>query len=511
MPWPCAGKSREAARPNGVRRALKIDRLRVPEKRQRPVYEMEDKKHVKFQGRLVFVGFGSVGQGSLPLLLRHIDMPRDRIVIVTGDERGKAEAEHYGIKFVVRPLTRDNYRAVLDPLVGRGDFLLNLSVDVGSAALVDLCYEKGVMYLDTCIEPWLGGYTDQSVSPSRRSNYGQREEVLELRKKHPRGGPTVLLTHGANPGLISHWVKQALVNLAGDILGKSDVPQSREQWARLAMTLGVKVVHCAERDTQVANPRKQRGEFVNTWSVDGFIGEGSQPCELGWGSHEKHFPRDGMEHDYGCKAAIYLTRPGASVKVRSWTPNEGHYHGLLITHSEAISISDYYTVRDGERIVYRPTCHYAYHPCDDTVQSVHELAGKNWIGQHKRRIFMSEIYDGVDELGALLMGHAKGGYWYGSQLSVHEARKLAPFNNATSLQVAAGVTGGVIWAMENPEAGILDPDDIDFRRVLEIASPYLGKQVGVYTDWTPLQGRNHPFPEDLDTSDPWQFKNFRVV
>ena len=76
---------------------------------------MDEKKHVTFRGRLVFVGFGSVGQGSLPLLLRHIDMPRERIAIVTGDERGRKEAEHYGIKFVVRPLTRENYRAVLDP------------------------------------------------------------------------------------------------------------------------------------------------------------------------------------------------------------------------------------------------------------------------------------------------------------------------------------------------------------------------------------------------------------
>ena len=472
---------------------------------------MDGSKHVTFAGRLVIVGFGSVGQGSLPLLLRHIDMPHDRICIVTGDDRGREEAAHYGIKFRIVPLDRGNYRAVLEPLLGRGDFLLNLSVDVSSVALIELCYEKGSMYLDTCIEPWLGGYTDQSVSPSHRSNYGLREAVRAMRDKYPGDAPTVIPTHGANPGLISHWVKQALVNLAGDIEGNVDVPKSREAWAELAMRLGVKVIHCAERDTQVALPRKRRFEFVNTWSVDGFIGEGSQPCELGWGSHEKHFPPDGRQHDFGCKAAIYLTRPGASVKVRSWTPTEGQFHGFLITHGEAISISDFFSVRKGRRVVYRPTCHYAYHPCDDTVLSVHELAGKGWIGQDQRRIFMDDIQDGVDELGALLMGHKRGAYWFGSRISVHEARKLAPYNNATSIQVAAGVMGGVVWAMENPRAGIIDPDDVDFQRVLEVANPYLGEIVGAYSDWTPLAGRNHPFPEDLDTTDPWQFKNFRVV
>jgi homospermidine synthase len=336
------------------------------------------------------------------------------------------------------------------------------------------------------------------------------EEVLELRKKFPKG-PTVIPTNGANPGLISHWVKQGLVDLSRDILGRTDIPKSKAEWAQLAMELNIKSIHCSERDTQVASPRKRRGEFVNTWSVDGFIGEGSQPCELGWGSHEKHFPPEGREHDFGCKAAIYLDRPGASVKVRTWTPDEGEFHGFLITHGEAISISDYLTVKKGDQVVYRPTCHYAYHPCDDTVLSVHELAGRNWVGQEQRRLYRDEITEGSDELGALLLGHKKGAYWYGSKLSISEARKLAPHNNATSLQVSAGVLGAVVWAMENPDVGIIDPEDMDYRRVLEIANPYLGKVVGKYSDWNPLQGRNHPFPEDLDETDPWQFKNIRVV
>jgi homospermidine synthase len=124
---------------------------------------------------------------------------------------------------------------------------------------------------------------------------------------------------------------------------------------------------------------------------------------------------------------------------------------------------------------------------------------------------MDEVFEGADELGALLMGHAKGAYWYGSRLSIEEARKLAPYNNATSLQVAAGVMAGVIWAMENPKNAIVDPDDMDFRRILELANPYLGDVIGEYTDWTPLQDRGWLFKEDLDKSDPWQFKNFRVV
>ena len=113
--------------------------------------------HVQFPGRLVFVGFGSIGQGVLPLVLRHIGIEPERITIVTADEAGKREAAEYGIKFVVNPLTRDNFRQVLDPLLGKGDFLLNLSVDVSSIALIKFAHERGALYLDTCIEPWPGG------------------------------------------------------------------------------------------------------------------------------------------------------------------------------------------------------------------------------------------------------------------------------------------------------------------------------------------------------------------
>ncbi|HEX7416974.1 MAG TPA: saccharopine dehydrogenase C-terminal domain-containing protein, partial [Steroidobacteraceae bacterium] len=366
------------------------------------------------------------------------------------------------------------------------------------------------LYLDTCIEPWPGGYTDPTVAIARRTNYALREEVLALRSGNARA-PTAIVTHGANPGMVSHLVKQALLNLAGDIGIDAGTPASREAWAGLARDLGVRVIHVAERDTQISSVPKQPGEFVNTWSVDGFVSEGSQPCELGWGTHERNFPRDGRRHEFGCGAAIYLTQPGAATRVRTWTPLAGHIHAFCITHSEAISIADYLTVRSAGQAAYRPTVHYAYHPSDAAVLSVHELAGRNWQMQERKRIMMDDIVEGIDELGVLLAGHKKNAYWFGSQLSIGEARKLAPYNNATSLQVTAACLAGMVWAMEHPNAGLLEPDEIDFQRILAISMPYLGPVVGRYTDWTPLHERERLFPEDIDKSDPWQFKNVRVL
>jgi homospermidine synthase len=471
------------------------------------------KTHVTFDGPIVMIGFGSIGTGTLPLILRHVDFDKADMVIVDPSDANKHIADENGIRFVQESITRETYRDVLTPLLtagGRKGFCVNLSVDVSSVAIMELCNELDCLYIDTVAEPWLGYYTDSSLTVSQRSNYALRQLVLDLRQRKPTG-PTAVSCCGANPGMVSWFVKQAMVNLADD-LGLDYVhPETRDGWAKLAQTLGVKGIHIAERDTQRARTPKPMEVFVNTWSVEGFISEGLQPAELGWGTHEKALPADGREHDFGSGAAIYVMRPGAGTKVRSWTPTAKAQHGWLITHNESISIADYFTVREGGKAVYRPTCHYAYHPCNDAVLSLHEMAGRQWQAQSEHVILdEKDIIDGVDELGVLLYGHEKNAYWFGSQLSIEEARELAPYQNATGLQVTSAVLSGMIWAIENPKAGIVEVDEIDYRRCLEVQRPYLGPVNGFYTDWNPLVDRGELFPEDIDAEDPWQFRNVIV-
>ncbi len=473
---------------------------------------IEDTKHARWSGPIIIIGFGSIGSGVLPLLARHLECDLAKATIISPDDRHRAIAEEYGVRLEQVALTPDNCREILWPLIGgETAFVVNVSVDVSSLAVVELCREAGALYIDTVSEPWAGFYTDPGLDVSARSNYALREAMLSFRRCHP-AGPTAIMTCGANPGMVSWLTKQALLNLATE-LGQvpNQVPSSQREWATLAQRLSVKGIHIAERDTQRALHPKEPGRFINTWSVEGFLAEAVQPAELGWGTHEKRLPPDGREHESGCGAAIYLTRPGAATKVRTWAPMAGPIHGFLITHSESISISDYFTLREGGMVTYRPTCHYAYHPCDDAILSLHEFAGREWRPQPNWTILSEkEITDGVDELGVLLYGHERGAYWFGSQLSIEECRRLAPYQNATGLQVTAALLAGVVWAIENPQAGILEADEMDFARCLEIQRPYLGPVVGAFTSWTPMDGRGTLFDEDIDNEDPWQFQNFIV-
>ena len=470
--------------------------------------------HGRIEGAIVMIGFGSIGRGTLPLIERHFQFDKSKFVVIGPDDSDRKLLDERGIAFVHLAITRDNYREVLRKYLTAGEgqgFCVNLSVDTSSLDLMKFCRELGALYIDTVVEPWPGFYFDKTRGNESRTNYALRETVLAERRANP-GGSTAVSCCGANPGMVSWFVKQALVNLARDLGDAAAEPTTREGWGQLAKRLGVKGIHIAERDTQRAKQPKPRNVFVNTWSVEGFLSEGMQPAELGWGTHEKWAPANAGFHKDGCGAAIYINQPGANTRVRSWTPTAQAQFGFLVTHNEAISIADYLTVRDDKgEAIYRPTCHYAYHPCDDAVLSLHELFGRAGKVQPENHILgQAEIADGIDELGVLLFGHGKNAYWYGSQLSVEEAREIAPYQNATGMQVTSAVLAGMVWALENPNAGIVEADEMDYKRCLEVQTPYLGPVVGVYTDWTPLTDRPGLFPEDIDTSDPWQFRNILV-
>jgi homospermidine synthase len=473
-----------------------------------------NKIYGEITGPIVMIGFGSIGKGTIPLLQRHFKFDKSRMVVIDPTDRDKKILDQHGIKFIKAALTSENYEELLGPLLKNGTgtgFCINLSVDVSSVDVMKFCRDLGAHYIDTVVEPWAGFYFDKSVGTSGRSNYALREGLLAERKKSSTGGITAVSCCGANPGMVSWFVKQALVHLANDLKISFEMPTSRMEWAKLMQKVGVKGIHIAERDTQRARLPKPMNTFVNTWSVEGFICEGMQPAELGWGTHEKWMPDTAATHDSGCQAAIYLNQPGANTKVRTWCPTPGPQYGRLVTHNESISIADYFTVGEGKNAEYRPTCHYAYHPANDSILSLEEMFGANGERQPEHFILNeNEIVDGMDELGVLLYGHDKNAYWYGSQLTIEETRALAPYQNATGLQVTSAVIAGMAWALENPKAGIVEADEMDFKRCLEFQLPYLGAVKGYYTDWNPLKDRPGMFPENLDTTDPWQFKNVLV-
>jgi len=480
---------------------------------------------IPFNGRVLMLGFGSVAQCTLPLLLRHLEVKPDRVTVLDFVDCRKPLAAYLaqGVKSVRERITPDNYEEELSKHVGPGDLIVDLAWNIDCATMLDFCRRHDVLYVNTSVEVW-NPYAEIDVrSPPERTLYARHmalRKIFSGWESNP--GATAILDHGANPGLGSHFTKMALIDIARRIIAeKPDDPRrgvleealAASRFNRLAQAAGVKVIHISERDTQISNKRRRGNEFVNTWSVEGFYEEGIAPAEMGWGTHERKLPHDAWQHTTGPRNQICLERFGMNAFVRSRVPSS-EIVGMIIRHGEAFSISEFLTVKGARgKAVYRPTVHYAYLPCEYAVASLDELREQNFVMHDKWRIMRDEIVCGYDELGVLLMGHDFQSWWCGTILDIDEARRLVPGQNATTMQVAASVTSAVSWMIKNPRRGVLLPDQLPHEEILGMARPYLGKVLSIPIAWSPVattddDDSDSPQSDQARSDDMWQFSNF---
>ena len=479
----------------------------------------------KFTGKVLMVGYGAVAQCALPILVKRAKIPCKSITVMDFENK-RAELKPWiaqGVRWVRDRVTQENMGALLGKYLKAGDLLIDLAWNIDCCEILQWCHDAGVLYINTSVELWDPYAGAKNKHPTEKTLYWRRMNIRKMLAKWKTPGATAVLEHGANPGLISHWTKRGLLDIARAAVAEKKVKGAQAEkiaqlakaqvFNELAMELGVKVIHCSERDTQISDVPKQVDEFVNTWSIEGFREEGTTTAEMGWGTHEKELPPLAYTHKTGPRNQICLARMGMNTRVRTWVPNYTE-EGMVVRHGEAFTISDFLTVRKNGKAIYRPTMHYAYCPCDAAIISLHELRGRNYELQPRLRIMNDEITSGSDILGALIMGHAFNSWWTGSDLSIQQSRKLVPHQNATTLQVAISVVAAAMWMLENPEQGVLSPEDLPHEFVLGVADPYLGRNLSVRSDWTPLKHYQNHFEgyakADLDWKDPWQFKNFLI-
>lgn len=482
---------------------------------------MKNKVKVKFNGKILVIGCGYVSRCTIPLLLKHLDMDFSKITIIDFVDNRDAvkDALNQGVKYEICKITQENMASMLAKYVNEGDVIIDLAWYIDCCEIIQWCYEHNVCYVNTSVEEWEP--TNDAIAsktPQERTLYHRHMEVRKTISTWQNQAPTIVVDHGANPGLVSHFTKLALEDLALKITQeKPNDPRSKlfptllanNDFPAIAQLTGTKVIHISERDTQIVNRPKEVNEFVNTWSVEGFYEEGIAPAEMGWGTHEKTLPNNACTHAQGPQNQICLAQCGIRTKVHSCVPS-GEIIGMVVRHGEAFTISDYLTVKDNDKVVYRPTVHYAYCCSDVAINSLYELEMRNFNMQDKIRIATDEIISGHDELGVLLMGHDFNSWWCGTVLTIDEARELVPNQNATTLQVACSVLASVCWIINNPQQGFCVPDDLPYKEILHYAEPYLGKIISQPIDWTPIKNRRKLFATKVKSEDIWQFDNFLV-
>lgn len=476
-----------------------------------------------FKNKVLIIGYGAVGKCFLPVFLENIKVPRSNITVIDFTDKAAVLMPwiRKGIRYSQEKITPVNLTKILSKYLNPGGLIIDLSWNIDCLEMLTWCHSNKVLYVNTSVEEWDPYAAVHAKSTFEKSLYYKQMEIRDMVAKWNNESITAVLDHGANPGLISHFTKKGLVDIAERAIDdKATSARSarslkhllhEKNFPDMAMELGVKVIHCSEKDTQTSNRHKELNEFVGTWSIEGLREEGTAPAELGWGTHEGNPPILFSAPSYGPKNQIFFSQMGMNTWARSWVPY-CETVGMVIRHGEAFSISDKLTVWKNGKALYRPTVHYVYLPSNDTLSSLHELRTRNYELQAKQRIMCDEIVKGEDILGSLIMGHKYNSWWTGSILSIEESRKCVPHQNATTVQVAAGVISAVMWAIENPHKGVCLADDLPYDYILDKAMPYLGKFISEPSDWTPFKNYQIFFKENpdsyLDKKNPWSFRNF---
>ncbi|MDD1724196.1 MAG: saccharopine dehydrogenase NADP-binding domain-containing protein [Methanospirillum sp.] len=471
-----------------------------------------------FKKKVLIIGYGAVARATLPLLLRHVNIAPENITII--DSRNKEHDLSFwiknGIRFFRTTIKPGNYAQILSDYLSAGDLLIDLSVSIDCYDILSWCHDHRVLYINASVEVWDPYCSEMNGFTYEKTLHYRQMRLLNLTKRW-QNTTTCIVDHGANPGLISHFAKKGLVDIAEKLIadGKAENPPrisrliSEKRYPELAMVTGIQVIHCSERDTQVSKYPKRPDEFVNTWSVEGFYEEAIAPAEIGWGTHECILPVDSYLPPEGIVNELIFKKMGINTWIRSWIPDE-EITGMVIRHGEAFGLSDRWTVRKNGEVVYRPTVCYVYKPCSLTLESLDEIRSRNYDLHATQRILRAEeISSGADILGSLLMGHPYSSWWTGSILSIEESARLVPGQNATTIQVGIGLVAAVMWMIENPENGFCLPDDLPYDYILRIAEPFLGRYYSGPSDWTPA-GDKPAYTAGSGEADRkiWQFEHF---
>lgn len=460
---------------------------------------------IKFDGRIVQFGFGAVGKSFYEKLQGEIKFREHNYYVITMD---KFEFDAYvnlgGLvsNFIVAEVTRDNFKEVFAPYLGEGDLLIDFADTVGTRDICDWCAENNIMYLNTGEADWPDHWY---------CIFEENDLKHAVRKKHS-GQDTnrypIVLQHGNNPGLVSHFVKAALAYIVHNQFKKDkELNQlvKAGQFNRVARKLGVRMIHVNDMDLQEVKDAYNEKLLFNTWCTDSFWFEMLSEATVNIGTHEQ------IDFEEKCnfvnyeKGYLEFKKLAADTKCRTYYPN-GAFEGFLVPHEETVTIAKNLQVIEDDKVVYRPTVMFLYSPCKyaetyfrhakvnhypdpdpDKPQDCENVNGKSIIRgyvypENFEIVYQEKIASGTEYVGVLLVGEKFDPVWVGNRVEtsfLYKNKKNSYWQTPTITPVSMSALAAVCWMLKNKEkGGIYFPDDIpDYQYIIKTAEKYISKTI----------------------------------
>ena len=461
---------------------------------------------IKFDGRIVQFGFGAVGKSFFEKVSKEIKYNENKYFVITRD---KDEFEAYvnlgGMvsNFVVSEVTRENFRQVFEPYLEEGDLLIDFADTVGTRDICEWCAERNIMYLNTgetdWPDHWYCIFEENERKRALQQEYGERTEM----NTHP-----IVLQHGNNPGLVSHFVKAAIEYIVNTQFRKDRQLKALVKDGKFneaARKLGIKMIHVNDIDLQEIGDEYRKNLLYSTWCTDSFWFEMLSEATANVGTHEQITFEEECNFVNREKGFLEFKKLAADKKGRTFYPGGG-FQGFLVPHEETITIAQSLEVKENGETVYRPTVMFLYAPCTyaseyfkgakvnnypdpdpDGPQDCENVDGRTIIRgyvypENFEIVYQEKIAAGTEYVGVLLLGENFEPVWVGNRVEtsyLYKNKKDSYWQTPTITPVAMSALAAVCWMLKNKDkGGIYFPDDLpDYKYIIKIAEKYISKTI----------------------------------
>lgn len=461
---------------------------------------------IKFDGTIVQFGFGAVGKSFYEKAAKEFKYNEYKYFIITQDNY---EFEAYinlgglAANFIPHEITKDNYRSIFGTYLKSGDLRIDFADTVGTKDICDWCAEENIMYLNTGAADWPDKWLNIFEQDRLLSDIKDKHKKNDLTNKHP-----IVLQHGNNPGLVSHFVKAGIEYIVStqykkDRHLKALIKQGRFNEA--AHILGIKMIQVNDLDSQEINDSPDDNKLLNTWCVDTFLYEMITEAAINIGNHED------IDFDQDCKfidpvqGFLEFKYLAADKKCRTYYPG-GAFDGFLVPHEETVTIAKSLEVKHHGQVVYRPSVMFLYAPChlasaylakakvneypepdltkplDCENYNEQPIVRGHVYPKQAEIVYREKITSGTEYVGVLLIGENFKPVWVGNRVELsflYKNPKHSYWQTPTITPVAMSALSAVCWMLKNKDkGGIYFPDDImDYKYILKIAEKYISKTI----------------------------------
>lgn len=456
---------------------------------------------IKFEGRILQFGFGAVGKSFYEKLSKEIEFDENKYFVITRD---KSEFEAFinlgGMvaNFIEQEVTKENFEEVFEKYLEEGDLLVDFSESVGTKDICNWCAKKNIMYINTGETDWPEHWYSIFEENLKKNDLKKEYSNNTTFNKCP-----IILQHGNNPGLVSHFVKAGIEYIAKKQFKKDKELKKlilENKFNEAARKIGLKMIHVNDIDLQKVKDEYKENKLYSTWCVDSFFFEMLSEATLNLGTHEDINYKDMCKYLDEEKGFLEFKSLAADTKGRTYYPS-GEFEGYLVPHEETITIAKSLEIEEEGKVVYRPSVMFLYSPCeyarkfilDSKVNEYPEtdlnkpLDNENIVRGHNYPQFSEIIYkekitSGTEYVGVLLIGDNFDPVWVGNRIEpsfLYKNKKTSYWQTPTITPVAMSALAATCWMIKNKnKSGIYFPDDIpDYKYILKIAEKYISKTI----------------------------------